>query len=324
MNCCVRWRRECRWWNVANRTSPSNARKKLKQLVYVPRGRIAAALHSRFALRFHTSILLLWCFSAGLLTTKGLFALGMQSMFLRYTMAIVVAYGAFLLGVRLWLAYVGAGAARNVNRTRSTDRIDGSPDIPDLSFPGGGSSGGGSPGPFSGGGGSSGGGGASGSFDGGAAPQPNQLVADIANTNASSGGCGGDSSVFGDVGKVGDVVGDIGGDEGGCLIAFALMIVVGLIALAIGGAVFVITMGPEILIDAAFSALLAGGLIKSTKTTSDPDWIGSVMKATWLPFGIVLVVMWIFAGTAAVLTPQAHTFSEVWRLVWPLLLESIG
>ena len=319
MNCCARWRRECRWWNVANRASPSNASKKPPKLVHAPRGRIAAALHSRFALRFHTTILLLWCFSAGLLTTKGLFALGMQSMFLRYTMAIVVAYGAFLLGVRLWLAYVGAGAARNVNRARSTNRIDGSPDIPDLSFPGGGS-----PGPFSGGGGSSGGGGASGSFDGGAAPQPNQLVADIANTSVSSGGGGGDSSVFGDVGKVGDVVGDLGGgDEGGCLIAFALMIVVGLIALAIGGAVFVISMGPEILIDTAFSALLAGGLIKSTKADSDPDWIGSVLRATWIPFGIVLVMMWIFAGIAAVLTPQAHTFGEVWRLVWPLLLESL-
>ena len=75
----------------------------------VSRQRITAALHSRFALRFHTSILLLWTFCAGLLVIKSLFALGMQSLSWRYTAAIVVAYGAFLLGVRIWLHYVGAG-----------------------------------------------------------------------------------------------------------------------------------------------------------------------------------------------------------------------
>jgi hypothetical protein len=142
---------------------------------------------------------------------------------------------------------------------------------------------------------------------------------------AMSGGGGGDSSVFGDVGgKVGDVVGDIGGGDGdGCLIAFAIMIVIGIIALVIGGAFFIISMGPEILIEAAFNALLAGGLIKSGAKVSDPDWIGSVIKGTWLPFAIVLAAAWIFVGVAAVLTPQAHTFGEVWRIVWPLLWSSI-
>lgn len=115
-------------------------------------------------------------------------------------------------------------------------------------------------------------------------------------------------------------MGDIGGgDEGGCLIAFGIMIVVGLLALAIGGAFFIISMGPEILIEAAFSALLAGGLIKSGKKVSDPDWIGSVMKATWIPFAIVLVMAWIFAGMADAVMPQAQTFNDVWRAVWPLL-----
>ncbi len=172
-----------------------------------------------------------------------------------------------------------------------------------------------------GGGGSFGGGGASGSFDAGAVAQPNQLVADSLQMPVVGSGGGGDSIVFDDVGgKVGDVVGDIGGGDGdGCLIAFGLMIVVALLALAIGGAFFITSMGPEILIDAAFSALLAGGLIKSGKDVSDPDWIGSLIKATWLPFGIVLVVAWIFAVVAGALMPQAQTFNEVWRVVWPQL-----
>ncbi len=301
--------------------SQPKQKKAFKEMTHVTRERIAAALHSRFWLRFHTSILLLWTFCAGLLVTKGLFVLGMQSMFWRYTIAIVVAYGAFLLGVRVWLHYVGAGAARKVNHARSMDRADGSLDIPDLSFPSGGTCGGGSPGGFSGGGGSSGGGGASGSFDAGAMPQPNPLVADSLQMPATSGGGGGNSSIFGDVGgKVGDVVGDIGGGDGdGCLIAFGIMIVIGLFVLAIGGAFFIISMGPEILIEAAFNALLAGGLIKSGAKVSDPDWIGSVIKATWIPFAIVLVMAWIFAGMADALLPQAQTFDDVWRAVWPLL-----
>ena len=37
----------------------------------------------------------------------------------------------------------------------------------------------------------------------------------------------------------------------------------------------------------------------------------------------VLVSLWIFAGIAAVLTPQANTFSAVWRIVWPQLMGAI-
>lgn len=245
---------------------------------------VAARLRSRFALRVHTAILLLWTFSAGLLTTKALFELGVQSMFWRYTLAMVVAYGAFLLGVRVWLLYVGAGGDRHA---REVDRGDASLDISNLPMPGGDSWGGSVPDVFAGHGGSSGGGGASASFDGG------------------DGG--------------GSVLGDIGGSDEGCLVALAIMIIIGIIALAIGGAVFVISLGPEILIDAAFAAMLTGGLIKAGKKVSDPDWIGSVFKATWLPFGIVLALMWAFAATATAVTPQANTFGEVWRIVWPKL-----
>jgi hypothetical protein len=274
-------------------------------------------LHSRFALRFHTSILLLWMFSAGLLTSKALFALGLHSLFLRYTIAIVVAYGAFLLGVSIWLAYVGArGIDASAKRQTNNRSADGSVDLPDVVPLGG------SPSVFGGGGGSSGGGGASASFDGDAVPSSQLMAVEGTGLSASSGSGGGNSSILSDVtGKVGDVAGDLGGGDDGCLIAFAIMIVVGLIALMIGGAFVVISMGPEILIDTAFNAMLAGGLIKAGGKVSDPGWFGSVIKATWIPFTIVLVMAWIFAVTAAVLTPQAHIFGEVWRAVWPLLVS---
>lgn len=251
--------------------------------------------------------------------------MGVHSMFLRYTMAIVVAYAAFLLGVRIWLAYVGTGRSATGNARRVNNRAtDSSIDLANFSTSGG-SSGDASPPVFGGGGGTSAGGGASASFDADVASSPHLFAMDGAGLSASSGGGGeGDGSMLGDVGaKMGDVVGDIGGGDDGCLIAFAIMIVVGLIALAIGGAVFVVSLGPEILVDAAFNAVLAGGLIKAGKKVGDPDWFGSVIKSTWIPLAIVLAAAWIFTATAAVLTPKAHTLGEVWRAVWPTLLESL-
>lgn len=328
MNCCARWRRACPWWNVADLT----ARRKAKGLIgrtadalaYYPRERIAAALRSRFALRLHTSVLLLWTFSAGLLTTKGVYAWGLHSMFWRYTLAILVGYAAFLLGVRIWLAYVGVktdavGGDSNGRRQAQVDRSS-SLDITDL-LPSG--RGGGSSPVFQGGGGGSGGGGASASFDAGAAAMPSNRYApdiSVASTAANVGGGGGGSST-----SVGDAlsgIGDLGGDDG-CLIAFAIMIVVALIGLAIGGAVFLVTLGPEILIDAAFSAMLSGGLIKAGRKASDPDWLGSVFKGTWKPLAVVLALAWGFVALAAILTPQAHTFGAVWQIVWPQLLGAL-
>ena len=171
------------------------------------------------------------------------------------------------------------------------------------------------------------GGGANGSFAGDVARSGNLLAIDAASLSASGSSGAGDSSLLADAGtSVGDVVGgigDIGGDGEGCLIALAIMIVVALFALAVGSAFFVISMGPEILIDAAFNAMLAGGLLRAGKQVTDPDWFGSVLKATWIPLAIVLLSAWVFAGAAAMLLPKAHTFGEVWHIVWPQLLGSL-
>jgi hypothetical protein len=87
--------------------------------------------------------------AAGLLFSFLMLEAGMTSMALRYPLALLAAYGVFLLLLWLWL------------RTKAKDCVD----IPDLSglVPSG--SGGGAP-AFEGGGGNFGGGGASGSFDG--------------------------------------------------------------------------------------------------------------------------------------------------------------
>ena len=86
--------------------------------------------------------------AAGLLFSFTMLQLGVTSMALRYPLALLMAYGVFLLLLWLWL------------RTKAEDYVD----IPDFS--GSGSSGSGDYTPaFEGGGGHFGGGGASGSFD---------------------------------------------------------------------------------------------------------------------------------------------------------------
>jgi len=93
--------------------------------------------------------------TAGLLFSFVMLELGVTSMALRYPLALLMAYGVFLLLLWLWL------------RTKAEDYLD----IPDLSglVPNG--SGGGTP-AFKGNGGDFGGGGASGSFDGSASFAP--------------------------------------------------------------------------------------------------------------------------------------------------------
>lgn len=87
--------------------------------------------------------------AAGLLFSFVLLELGVTSMALRYPLALLLAYGVFLILLWLWL------------RTQAEDYVD----IPDFSGSGPGGSGDCTP-AFEGGGGHFGGGGASGSFDG--------------------------------------------------------------------------------------------------------------------------------------------------------------
>lgn len=93
--------------------------------------------------------------AAGLLFSFVMLQLGVTSMALRYPLALLMAYGVFLVLLWLWL------------RTKAEDYVD----IPDFSGSGSGGSGDCTP-AFEGGGGHFGGGGASGSFDGPASFAP--------------------------------------------------------------------------------------------------------------------------------------------------------
>ena len=86
------------------------------------RARFVHWIRDRFLLRFHMTFILLGTFVGGLITTKILLELEQDVLWLRYLIAVVVAYIVFLGLVRLWLAYL-AWSARN-------DRDALGPDVP--------------------------------------------------------------------------------------------------------------------------------------------------------------------------------------------------
>lgn len=260
-----------------------------------PRERFARALAERFFLRFHVTLILAFTFSAGIIASRSLYAWGLHSMALRYGIALVVAYAAFLLACRLWIHYVASfGDPRRAPRRELDKRDSGDASLPDFSFGSGGDStgtGGGSV--FHGGGGGSGGGGASASF---ASP-------------GSSPGAGG----F----RLGLSSGSSGSSSGGGSFdpgdAIALVLLIGVIAAIAGTVVYVIAAGPTILADSAFEALMAGTVTRGARGLheSSSGWLGSLVRATWIPVTVVFVLLVSFGWYAQSTYPDLGTAREV-------------
>jgi len=98
------------------------------------------------------------------------------------------------------------------------------------------------------------------------------------------------------------------GDEVIVIIALALLLVV-----IFGAGAYLVYAAPEILSEAAFEALLAAGLIKASRNISRQGWMGSVLKATVLPFIVVLLMTGIFGWIVQKHSPRATRLSEVFK-----------
>lgn len=71
----------------------------------------------------------------------------------------------------------------------------------------------------------------------------------------------------------------------GCL----LIVFIAVVAVIGGSAAILIYEAPVILTEIAFQFFLAAGLLRSARKMDSPDWIGSVMARTWMPFAVVLL-----------------------------------
>jgi hypothetical protein len=243
--------------------------------------RFSTTLKRRFFLRVHMFVILGGTITVGLLTTKILLLTHERSLALRYGLAVVVSFAAFLGFIKLWLGYVGFCLRRKAS---SGDGIDWSGVI-DFDCDGVSTGGGGGGPQFASGGGSSFGGGGAGGSWGEPAAVP---------VKASSSGGGGFS------------LGDIGCDDD-----LGIVILVALLVLAIALAAFyVIWAAPAILSEAAFQGVLAAALARRAKKISNGSWERSVLRSTAIPFVVVLAFAVTLGWYAQKRCPSAMRLRE--------------
>jgi hypothetical protein len=122
-------------------------------------------------------------------------------------------------------------------------------------------------------------------------------------TPPSPGGSGSSSGVLD---GVGDAVSGIFDDDGIVLVALGI-----LLAATVGGAVYLISIAPHILSEAAFDFLLGTSLVRSYRRMNQPDWMGSVFRDTYKPFLLVLVVAFGAAWAIHAHDPKITKLSDV-------------
>ncbi|MDD5296346.1 MAG: hypothetical protein PHU46_05480 [Rhodocyclaceae bacterium] len=274
------------------------------------RDRLVKKFADRSHVRMDMLLILSACFGAGLIATKLLFWVGVTSMLWRYPLMILAAYGAFFLGIRIWLALAGYAVLSSSGQSSQGGSFSGG----NSGSGGGGSWGGGSSGPsFEGGGGSFGGGGSSGSFD--------EPALGGSGSSAFVGGeapvSGGSDSSFGSfsLGDSGSSGGGGGGGDGDGWLA--LVALAALVAVIFGSAVYVVYAAPTILADAVLAGALSGGLHRASRRIGAEDWAGSVWHDTRIPFALIFVLALVFAGVSQYYYPGAHTVFDLLRLANP-------
>jgi hypothetical protein len=252
--------------------------------------RFCSGLTHRYFIRAHMTVMLSMVLLSGLVASRALLRAGVTNMGLRYPISVFFSYVVFLGLIRLWLAYMCRVAQAARLAAADSTRSSGGGFLDDSSGWSG-SAGSGGSGEFAGGGGGSGGGGSSGDFgrSGGS-------------DSGSGGGKGSSSSSSSSSGG--------GGDGDGLLL---LLLFVLLVAAVFGAGAYLVFQAPAILSEAAFHAVLAAGLIKSARDVHEPSWMGGVLKATAIPFAIVLILSGVFGYQAHKRCPGSFDVRQVFR-----------
>jgi hypothetical protein len=254
---------------------------------------LLVALQSQYATRFHMFLIVAACVSVAVLTTRVMLIAGVTAMWQRYAVALLLAYGAFYVGVWVWLHLSPYGRYMRADwgRRREWSGDPGLDIIPNINLSGGGSPGIPAEMPFQGGGGTFDGGGAGGNWD-------------VPDTSVSVGMPGTD--VLDGAGGVADV-----GDEGGCLLVIAgILIAIALFAV-FGATAYVIYQAPAILAEVIFEVLLGSPLARGARALDSANWAAILLKKTWRPFAAMAGAAMIFALFCHQAFPQAATAGQV-------------
>ena len=249
------------------------------------------ALQAQYATRFHMFLIIAASVSIAVLTTRVMLSAGVHAMWVRYAVALLLAYGTFFVGVWVWLHLSQYGQHMRANWGRRSEwSKDAGLDIIPNFIPGGGTSATPAELPFQGSGGSFDGGGAGGGWD---------VAGDsIALEMPGSG-------VLDDVGSVADV-----GDEGGCLLIVAgILIAIALFAV-FGATAYVVYQAPAILAEVIFEVLLGSPLARGARALDSANWAAALLRKTWRPFTLMAGAAMTFAVFCNAAFPHVTTAGQ--------------
>ena len=245
-------------------------------------GRVRRALERLHSLRLQMMLIVALTGAAGFGSSVLLLAGGVHSMPLRYPLAVLAAYLAFLFFLWCWL------------KLRWEDFVD----VPDMS---GGSGSGNTSLPWEGGGGHSGGGGASGSWDGGG----DRAIASLEGHGLADGASSsGSSDVLPDIGDVASS--SLDGEE-------LVVVIIALVALAaaVVAAFWIVWIAPTLFAELTLDAALATGLYKRLKKIEGDHWLRTAIRRTVWPF-LGVALLFTAAGAAMhAYAPQAKSIGQV-------------
>lgn len=256
----------------------------------VSRASINRRLTQAFHVRVHAFLLIVWCGGFGFAASKLLYALGLTHMGLRYGIAVIATYAAFLCAIRLWLSYIGFGRNFKYDDGFIGTNVTTSNSDSDIGFFNGvrmpGSI-------FSGQGGTFDGAGASGNW------VNSTRVTDTAVADISAVENEGIFSGF-------DVTDeDMSSNKDNSI---PIMVLLGIAILAFSILVGAVYLGTELLVQLAFEMMLVVPIRKSIRRSGLP-WITAAFKHSWIALVIVFGIV-VVAGTWAQKTFGTHSAGE--------------
>jgi len=258
--------------------------------------RIADALQHRFFLRVHMTAILTATILVGLATTYLLYRIHLNVFAIRYGLAVITAYAAFVGFIKVWLWYV-----EYCGRRRSSDSSDDWFDC--INFSSGGSSSGSSV-SFSGGGGKFGGGGASGSWASEsmtAQAAPVVVAPPPKSSSSTSSKSSSKSSSGGGVDDLGELI--------------LVLLIIALVLAIIASFIWIVWAAPTILSEVVFNAVLAGALARHTHRATCGEWVGGVIKKTAIPFALILALSVTVGWWAQHTCPSAARLRDAFHCV---------
>jgi len=221
----------------------------------------------------HATLILLLTGVAGFLTSVVLLRLGISPMWLRYPVAILFAYGVFLILLRVWLSlsrprYWELDDAADI----TVEVISDLPQGGDADFAGAGD--------FAGGG------------AGGVWEESVSTVTTGTTNSASSTGFSFDLDL----------------EEGWLIVIAIVAIIAGAIA-----ALYIVYIAPALLAEILLDGVLLAGLYKQVKSIEHRHWLSAALRRTALSAILVAVFFGVAGYAMQTTAPQARSVGEVWK-----------